>query len=263
MRLFVVLFLFIWRRFWLRYVVLLNIGGFIYLAGLGQIDEANLYKDGSQSANVETLTSENLKYDYLTLTGLNDSYYSFRYFSETATDEQVDKDKQIVLFYTLQTPEELDASLAGKQSHAAVIVRQVLPEEKRACVEDDSCLEGGEMTLEGRLSKTIAYASDQGAIDMLVKNGLYSVDENTLYFDASWQPVTSSTATITKNVGLGWMLVTALLLLLNVFSRRKKQMATNLSPDDPAATESSAPDSFQKQKVQHSVVIDAGLPGRE
>jgi hypothetical protein len=254
---------FIWKRFWLRYAVLLNIGGFIYLAGLGQIDEAKIYQDGPQSADVETLAPENLKYDYLTLTGLNDSYYSFSYYSESSSDEQVDKDKQIVLFYTLQILEEFDASIAGEQSHAAVIVREVLPDEKRACVEDDSCLEGGEMTLEGRLSEQPPYSSDQEAIDMLVKDGLYTVDENTLYFDASWRPVTSSTANITKNVGLGWMLVVALLLLLNVLLRRKTQTATNPTPDDPNSTEATAMYAHKQGTVKTSHVIVPRLPKGE
>lgn len=222
MHLLIRLVVFIWNTFWLRYTALLFIGGFIYLGGLGLTDEAKTYKDGPRAANVETLNADNLKYDYLTLTGFNDSYYSFSYYSETTSDETVDTDKRVVLFYTLQTLAEAEASVAGEQSHAAVVVRQVLPDEKRACVQDDTCLEGGEMTLEGRLSRELSNTSDQEAINMLAEGGFYTVDDTTLYFDANWQPATSGSASTTKNLGLGVMLVAALALPLNLFLRRRK-----------------------------------------
>lgn len=228
---------FIWRHLWLRYAVLLAIGFFIYLAGLGEIDEAKTYQDGPQAGDVASLSEKSLEYDYFKLTGLNDSYYSYSYYAEGEDEERADTDKAIVLFYPLLVLEEFDTSIAGEQSRPSVIVRQVLPEEQRACIETDSCLEGGEMTLEGRLSGEMLYSSDKQAIDKLTEGGFYIVDANTLYFDADWKPSTVSSGGTTKNIGLGWMLLTALSLPLTLFLRRKKvekQTATDsgLAPQE-------------------------------
>jgi hypothetical protein len=213
---------FIWRHLWLRYTILLAIGFFIYLGGLGEIDEAKTYQDGPKAADVTSLSEKNLEYDYLEVTGLNDSYYSYSYYSEAKDEEKADTDKAVVLYYPLLVLEEFDTSIAGEQSRPTVIVRQVLPQEQRACIETDSCLAGGEMTLEGRLSKDLPYSSDKEAVAKLIEGGLYTVDANTLYFDADWKPSTVSSGGTTKNIGLGWMLLTALSLPLTLFLRRRK-----------------------------------------
>jgi hypothetical protein len=214
---------YVWKNRYLRYPLLLLIGGFIYLAGMGAGDEAAHYKDGPQAVDIETLSAENLEYDYLKLTGLNDSYYIYSYYSEGKDEEKADTDKAVVLYYTLHALNELDASIAGEQSRPSVVVRQVLPTEQRACVEStDGCLTGGEMTLEGRLSKEMTYPSDKEALDKLAKDGLYTFDENTLYFEADWKPATTSNASTAKTAGLGWLGATIAGLVYSIFKRRKQ-----------------------------------------
>jgi hypothetical protein len=213
----------IWRTIWLRYSILLALGGFIYLGGLTENDDANKYKSGPKDADVESLSEKNLEYDYLTLTGLNDSYYAYGYYSEGKDEEKIDKDKAIILYYALHTLEELDVSIAGEQSRPTVIVRQVLPEEKRACVDTDECLAGGDMTVVGQLSKDLPYADEKDVVDKLTEGGLYTIDENTFYFDADWKQPTESNASITKGIGVVFMGLSALGLAYSLNKRRKKK----------------------------------------
>lgn len=219
---------FIWRNIWLRYSILLAVGIFIYLGGLSENDDAKKYARGPEAVDIESLSGKNLEYDYLTLTGLNDSYYIYAYFSEGKDEEKIDKDKAIILYYALHTLEELDVSIAGEQSRPTVLVRQVLPEDQRACVEsEEGCLVGGEMTLTGQLTKEMPYSGDdeKEAFDKLAQDGLYTVDENTLYFNADWDVPTESNASITKGLGIVWMGLTALGLAYSVNKRRKKKVA--------------------------------------
>jgi hypothetical protein len=228
------LLLYVWKNRYLRYPVLLLIGGFIYLASMGARDEAANYKDGPQSVDVETLGAENLEYDYVKLTGLSDSYYIYSYFSEGKDEEKADTDKAIILYYALHTLEEFDTSIAGEQSHPAVVVRQILPQEQRACVEtEEGCLTGGEMTLEGRVSKEMTYESDKEALDKLAADGLYTFDDNTLYFEEGWKPATASSASELRGVGLGWIGVTVAGLFYSMFKRRKKNAPDEAITRDP------------------------------
>lgn len=217
---------YIWKNRWIRYPLLLLLGGFIYLAGMGAGDEAAKYKDGPQTVDVETLSAANLEYDYVKLTGFNDSFYIYSYYSEGRDEEKADTDKAIVLFYTLHNIEQFDASIAGEQSQPAVVVRQVLPTEQRACVDsEEGCLVGGELTLEGRLSKDVYAPSDKEAIDKLAADGSYIVNENTLYFEADWKPSTASTASSAKTAGLGWLGATIVGLFYSIFKGRRKNKA--------------------------------------
>jgi hypothetical protein len=219
---------FIWRNIWLRYSILLALGVSIYLGGISENDDAKKYEGGPKEVDVESLSAKNLEYDYLTLTGLNDSYFLYAYFSEGKDKEKIDKDKAIILYYALHTLEELDASIAGEQSRPTVLVRQVLPEEQRACVEsEDGCLTGGEMTLTGQLTKERPFEGDdeKEAFTKLAEGGLYTVDENTLYLNADWDVPTESNASITKGLGVVWTGLSALGLAFSWNKRRKRKLA--------------------------------------
>jgi hypothetical protein len=219
---------FIWRNIWLRYPLFLLVGVFIYLGGISENDDAKKYEGGPKEVDVESLSAANLEYDYLKLTGLNDSYFIYSYYAESKDEEKVDEDKAIVLYYALHTLEEFDVSIAGEQSRPAVLVRQVLPEDQRACVEsEEGCLVGGEMTLTGQLTKEMPFSDndEKEAFTKLAEGGLYTVDENTLYFNADWDVPTETNAAITKNLGLIWMGLTALGLVYSVNKRRRRKVA--------------------------------------
>jgi LPXTG-motif cell wall-anchored protein len=232
------LILYVWRNRWLRYFLLLLVGGFIYLGATGMGDEAAKYADGPQSVDIETLTSESLENDYVQLTGLTDGGYMYS-FSKEGNSEEIDLEESIILYYALHTPEQYDVALQGGASQPPVFVRQVLPQEQRACVNsEEKCLTPGELTLEGRLSKTIPFEADQDDFDDVFKNGGYVTDANTLYLDANWQPVTASGASTGKNVGLAWLGATVAGLFYSIFKRRKKNVADVPISQDPNLTAS-------------------------
>ncbi len=218
------------RNLWQLFGIFFLMGVGFYFAASGDNAEAEKYKGGPKAADVETLNAENLEYDYLNLTGLNDSYYTYSYFSEGKDEEKVDTDKAIILFYTLHTLEELDASISGEQSRPAVVVRQYIADEQRTCIEDDSCLAGGEMTLEGQLSKDLSDSDDKEAVDKLAKDGLYTFDEDTLYFDADWKPVTAESASGGKPFAIGWMVVSGLLTAFTFYRNRRTKGAPDPTP---------------------------------
>jgi hypothetical protein len=218
------------RNIWQLFALLTLMGVGFYFLSQGDKAEADQYKDGPKTADVETLIAEtsgaeDLEYDYLKLTGLSDSAYIYSYFSEGKDEETVDTQKAIILYYALLNLEEFDLSIAGEQSRPTVVVRQVVPEEKRACIEtEDGCLTGGETTLEGRLSKDPIYPdSDQESLDKLAKDLLYTLDDNTLYFDADWRP---KTVEETSGGGAFWIGFSVLWGVATAFtfyrSRRKK-----------------------------------------
>ncbi len=231
---------FIWRNIWLRYGLFLLLGGFIYLGGSAQTDEARKYKDGPKAVNAESLSAEDTEYGYVELTGLNDSYYAYGYYTEGRNSEEVDTTKSIMLYYTLHTAEEIEVSIAGEQSRPAVVVRQPLLDDKRTCVDTEDCLTGGEMTVTGLLSKEPPYDDEKGVIDTLTEGGLYTLDDTTFYLDTHWKPATSGGASLTKNLGLAFMGLSGLGLAFSLFKRRKQTAAndsiiandSNLSPRD-------------------------------
>jgi hypothetical protein len=211
------------KNIWQLFLIFTLMGVGFYFLSEGDKREANIYKDGPKAADVETLTQDSLEYDYVKLTGLNDSAYIYSYFSEGNDEENVNTEKAIILYYTLHTLKEFDIAIAGEQSRPAVVVRQHVPLEERACAEsEEGCLVGGEMTLEGRLSKDLSYPDDKEAVDKLAADFLYTLDDNTLYFDADWRP---KTVEATSGGGSFWIGFTVLWGALTAFtfyrSRRK------------------------------------------
>jgi hypothetical protein len=215
---------YVWKNRYLRYPILLLIGGFIYLMGAGAGNEATKYKDGPQTVDIQTLSAENLEYDYIKLTGgIADGAYYYTYYTEGKDEEQADEDKAIELYYALHTLEGLDSVLAGEQIPAKVLVKQFLPKEERACIDTpEGCDISGEMTLEGRLSKEPPLTADKAYFDELVKD-YYTIDGNTLYLDTFWKPSTSGGASALRGVSLGWIGLTLAGLAYGIFRRRNKQ----------------------------------------
>jgi hypothetical protein len=225
---------YVWKNRWLRYPLLLLIGGFIYLAGMGAGDEAAKYKDGPQTVDIESLSEANLEYDYVKLTGFADSAYYYTYYTEGKEKEQADEDKDIELYYALHTVADLDVAISGGQSQPAVLVKQFLPKEERACIDTaEGCDISGELTLEGRLSKEPPLIADKGYFEELAKD-LYIIDGNTLYLDAHWKPSTASSASVLGSVGLGWIGATIAGLAYGIFRRRnKKNVLDEAAAKDP------------------------------
>jgi hypothetical protein len=212
------------KNIWQLFLVFTLLGVAFYFLSESEKTEANTYKDGPKTADVQTLNAQSLEYNYLSLTGLSDSYYIYKAFAEDNDEDNVDTEKAIVLYYALHTLEELDASIAGEQSRPAVVVRQTLPAEERACVEtEEGCLAGGEMTLEGRLSKDVPYPDDKEGVDRLAKDGLYTLD-NTLYFDADWQPKTVAETASGGSFWMGWIVVGGLLTAFMFYKSRRKNV---------------------------------------
>jgi hypothetical protein len=225
---------YIWKNRYLRYPILLLIGGFIYLMGAGAGDEAAKYKDGPQTVDIETLSAANLEYDYLKVTGFTDSQYYYTYQTEEGKEDEVNTDKPIVLFYALWAGEQLDAYMAGEAARPVAFVRQLLPLEQRGCVETEAgCMEMTEATVEGRLLKEITLENDKDTLNKLITEGGYTADENTLYLDASWRPATARSASVLGNVGLGWVGATVAGLFYSIFKRRKKNAPDEAVMRDP------------------------------
>jgi hypothetical protein len=233
------LILYVWKNRWLRYPLLLLVGGFIYLAGMGMGDEAAQYADGPQTVDIATLSADSLESDYVQLTGLTDGGYMYSFTKEDNQSQEIDLDESIILYYALHTPEQYDVALQGGGSQPPVFVRQVLPQEQRACVNsEEKCLVPGELTLEGRLSTTIPFEADQDDFDDVFTNGMYIADANTLYLDANWKPATAGTASLGKNIGLAWLGATVAGLFYSIFKRRKKNIADVPISQDPNFTTS-------------------------
>jgi hypothetical protein len=225
---------YVWKTRWLRYGILLFLGAFIYLAGMGASDEAAQYKDGPQAIDVESLSAANLEYDYLKVTGFTDSQYYYTYQTEEGKEDEVNTDRPIVLFYALWVGDQLDAFMAGEAAKPVAFVRQQLPLEERGCVETEAgCMEMTEATLEGRLLKEITGENDKDTLNKLITEGGYTADENTLYFDANWKPSTASRASNFKTVGLGWLGATVAGLFYSIFKRRKKNAPDEAITRDP------------------------------
>jgi hypothetical protein len=218
------------KNIWQLFLLFTLLGVGFYFAASSDNVEAAKYEDGPKAADVETLTQESLEYDYVNLTGLNDSAYIYSYFSEGNDEENVNTEKAVILYYTLHTLKEFDLAIAGEQSRPAVVVRQHVPVEERACVDsEEGCLVGGEITLEGRLSKDVSFPDDKEAVDKLAADFLYTVDDNTLYFDADWRPVTAESAASGKPFAIGWMIISGLLTAFTFYrSRRKKDVTPPL-----------------------------------
>jgi hypothetical protein len=224
----VVVITFIWRNFWLRYAVLIGAGLFIWMGGLFEMDEARTYKDGPKATDISAISQDSLEYDYLTLTGLNDGSYVYSYIKkdDKTANSDVDLSENIILYYALLKQDQYDVSINNEQSSPTVLVRQILPEADKACVETESCLTGDEMRVQGRLMKE-TDSTDQKEFEELAKTSLYTISDQTLYFDADWEPTTSSSAGITKGLGITWTSLAALALAFNLYLRRKK--ATTLA----------------------------------
>jgi hypothetical protein len=221
-----------WKNRYIRYPLLLLLGGFIYLMGLGAGDEARKYKDGPQTVDIETLSAENLEYDYVKLTGFADSAYYYVYNVEGNDENVADEDKPIDVYYALHTLEAFDRSIAGEQVEARLLVKQFLPKEERACINTpEGCDISGELTLEGRLTKE-PDVGDQTHFEELAKD-LYVIDENTLYLDTFWKPSTATSASVLGNVGLGWVGATIAGLFYIIFKRRKKNAPDEAIARDP------------------------------
>jgi hypothetical protein len=224
------------KNLWQLFVIFFLTGVGFYFAGSSDVAEAEKYKDGPKAVDVAELNSASPTYDYVQLTGLTDGAYIYSYFAEGKDEAKVDKTKAIVLYYALHTPEQLELSLNNEQSQPAVLVRQYLPEDQVACIDSEAgCMTGGEMTLEGRLTKELPYKEDQEYFDKLAKTGLYTFDGNMLYLNADWKPKTMDEAASGKPFAIGWMVVSALLGAFTFYRSRRNKVAT------PTASNASSP----------------------
>jgi hypothetical protein len=242
--------IFIWRNIWLRHIALFAIGLALFFLGSGLSKEASAYKDGPQTVDAATLSEKNLEYDYLSLTGLTDGFHYISYVApENATGENdVDLEKEIVLYYALLDQKQYDRSLNGDQSKPAVLVRQILPKDTdRACAEtDEGCLTAGELSLTGKLMTTLPKEEDADLFAKVADEGNYATNTKTLYFDADWKPAAVSSAGFTRYGSWLWIALTAISLPLTVSRRRKKaELAMQAS---------------QAQPVQQSVQEDSSTP---
>lgn len=230
------LILYVWKNRYLRYPLLLLIGGFIFLMGSAAGDEAAKYKDGPQTVDIETLSADNLEYDYVKLTGLADSAYYYTYQVEGNDENVADEDKPVDVYYALHTLDAFDRSISGEQVEAKVLVKQFLPKEERACINtQEGCDISGELTLEGRLSKEPPLVSDKPHFEALAKD-LYVIDENTLYLDTFWKPATSSGASIGRTLGIGWVGTTLAGLAFGIYRRRNKKEDVAFAKDPNLAS---------------------------
>lgn len=234
------LLVFIWRNVWLRHLALFAIGLTLFFVGSSLSKEANVYKDGPQRVDAASLSENNLEYDYITLTGLTDGFHYVYYFEpENATSKNdVDLDKQIVMYYALLDQKQYDRSMEGEQSKPAVLVRQILPQDvDRTCAEtDEGCLSSGELTLTGRLTTTVLKEEDTDLFNSVVEEGLYTTNNKTLYFDADWKPATTTSAGITSYAS--WILIglTALSLPWTLSRKRKQTEAAAQTPEQEENT---------------------------
>lgn len=221
------------KNLWQLFIIFFLMGVGFYFAGSSDVAEAEKYKDGPKAVDVAELDAKNLEYDYVKLTGLADGAYIYSYFAEGKDEEKIDKTKAIVLYYALHTPEQFDLSINNQQSQPAVLVRQYLPEDQVACIDSEAgCLAGGEMMLEGRLTKELPYKEDQEHFDELIKTGLYALDSNTLYLNADWKPKTMDEAASGKPFAVGWMIVSALLGAFTFYRSHRNKTAAPPANDD-------------------------------
>jgi hypothetical protein len=220
------LIIFIWRSVWLRHFALFGIGLALFSLGSDWTKEASTYKDGPKTVEAASLSESNLEYDYLELSGFTDGFHYIYYFEpDNATDKNdVDLDKEVVLYYALLDEKQYDRSVNGEQSKPAVLVRQILPKDTdRTCAEtDEGCLSAGELTLTGKLTTTFVKEEDADLFTKVVDEGLYATNTKTLYFDADWKPASTSNAGFTRYASWVWIALTALSLPWTLSRRRKK-----------------------------------------
>jgi hypothetical protein len=226
--------IFIWRNVWLRHLAFFAAGLALFFLGSGLTKEANVYKDGPQVVDAASLSESNLEYDYLTLNGFTDGFHYIYYFEpENATSSNdVNLEKEIVLYYALLDQKQFDRSMEGEQSKPAVLVRQILPKDvDRTCAEtDEGCLTSGELALTGKLMTTLVKEEDTDLFTSVIDDGLYATNSKTLYFDADWKPATSSSAGLTTYGSWIWIALTAVSLPWTLSRRRKKIEAMQASP---------------------------------
>ncbi len=224
--------IFIWRNIWLRHIALFTMGLGLFFLGSGLSKEASVYQDGPKAVDAASLSENNLEYDYITLTGLTDGFHYIYYFEpeNAANSNDVDLDKQIVLYYALLDQKQYDRSIEGEQSKPAVLVRQILPKDTdRTCAEtDEGCLTPGEVTLTGRLMTGVFKEEDTDLFNSVVEEGLYATNNKTLYFDADWKPTTTTNAGVTRYGSWIWIALTAISLPWTLSRKRKQAEAQSV-----------------------------------
>jgi hypothetical protein len=215
------------KNLWQLFAVFFLTGIGFYFAGSSDVAEAEKYKDGPRALGVAEVNQESLLYEYVKLTGFTDGAYMYSYFQEGKDKEKIDETKAITLYYALLAPEELEVSLNNKQTQPRVFVRQILPDEQRSCIDtQEGCVGSKEITLEGRLTKKMPLEDDITFVKDLAETSLYTVDDNTIYLDVDWRPVTAESASSGKPFAIGWMVVSALLGAFTFYRSRRNKVAT-------------------------------------
>ncbi len=195
------MFLIVWifKNMWARAALLIFVGSFAWLGGMGSAEEAQKYKKGPQITDVQDLGTRFQKYDYFKTKGFSDGYYV--YLEITKTRNGIETGKNYILYYPLMNKGEFGKLVDGKSTNEvrpSIIVRQALDD--GACIKtQDGCLKIGTREITGRTMAAFENKDDVDAFQKLQKE--YQIDSKTLVFDADWTPATASDASFAQTLG--------------------------------------------------------------
>ncbi len=195
------MFLIVWifKNMWARAAMLIFVGSFAWLGGIGSAEEALKYKKGPQTTDVQDLGTRFKKYDYFKTKGFSDGYYV--YLEITKTRNGIETGKNYILYYPLMNKDEFGKLVDGKSTNEvrpSIIVRQALDD--GACIKtQDGCLKIGSREIKGRAMTAFEDKDDLDAFKKLQKE--YQIDSKTIVFDADWRPSNASDASFVQTLG--------------------------------------------------------------
>jgi hypothetical protein len=215
------LILWVFRNMWARAALLIFLGSFAWLGGMGSAEEAQKYKKGPQVIDVQDLGTRFRKYDYFKTKGFSDGYYV--YLEITKTRNGIETGKNYILYYPLMNKEEFAKLVDGKsinEVHPSIIVRQVLND--GACIKtQDGCLKIGTREITGRAMTAFEDKDDLEAFQKLQKE--YQMDNKTLVFDTDWTPATASDASFAQTLGKILLAIGLISIPVSLSLRRRNQ----------------------------------------
>jgi hypothetical protein len=215
------LMLWIFKNMWARAALLILVGSFAWLGGMGNAEEAQKYKKGPQVIDAEALRTRFPKYDYFKTKGFSDGYYV--YLEITRTRNGIETGKNYVLYYPLMDKAGFTDLANGKSTtevRPTVIVRQVLDD--GACIKtQDGCLKIGTREVTGRAMTEFEDKDDLDAFQKLQKE--YKMDSKTLVLDAHWKPSTASDASFAQTLGKILLAIGLISIPVSLSLRRRHQ----------------------------------------
>jgi hypothetical protein len=206
---------------WLRAAILVMLGAMAWGGGNLSAEEAQKYKKGIETIDIQSLGARFKKYDYLNTKGFSDGNHV--YLEITKTRNGIETGKEYVLYYPLMNKNEFSKQINGANAseiRPTLIVRQDLKDAK--CINSqDGCLEIGTRGIKGRAMTAFTVKGDVDAFKKLQKD--YQMDAKTPVFDANWTPSTASDASFLLTLGKLLVAVGLIAIPVSLSLRRRNQ----------------------------------------